>query len=141
MDGGDAEREVVGSIPTRSAPSCPTAFHDTIPAEPRFKPRMGHLNQNFLLPAFRCNRLFFCSQVSPPLLTLALRTRPRELVNGLFLCGSLPAALLRLSHGGGSGQRGKRTRHVSRCQSRLHALHSGSRDVKNPFLLLGQHMC
>ena len=103
MGRGDAEREAVGSILIHSAPGSPAVLHDTIPAEPHFKPRMGHLNQNFLLPAFRCNGLFFCSQVSPPLLTLALRTRPRELVNGLFLCGSLPAALLRLSHGGGSG--------------------------------------
>lgn len=102
MDEGDAEREVAGSVLTRSAAGSPAALHDTIPAESRFKARVGHLNQNFLLPAFRCNRLFFCSQVSPLPLTLALRTRPRELVNSLFLCGSLPAALLRPSRGGGS---------------------------------------
>ena len=102
MNGGDAEREAVGSILTRSTPSFPATSYDAIPAEPRFKPRMGHLNQNFLLPAFRCNRLLFCSQVSPPPLTLALRTRPQELVNGLFLCGSFPAALLWLSRAGGS---------------------------------------
>lgn len=126
---GDDEK-VVGSILMRSAPSSPTALHHTVPAETRFKPLMGHLNQNFLLPTSRCNRLFFCSQVSPLPLTLALHTRPQELVKGLFLCGSFPAALLQLSHDGRSGL----VWHARRChQSWLHAPDLGSRGVKIPF--------
>lgn len=44
---GDAEREVVGSMLTRSTPGFPATSHDTIPAELHFKPHTGHLNQNF----------------------------------------------------------------------------------------------
>lgn len=125
-----SERLWAASSRAHSAPSSPTALHHTVPAEPRFKPLMGHLNQNFLLPTSRCNRLFFCSQVSLLPLTLALHTRPQEPVKGLFLCGSFPAALLQLSHDGRSGL----VWHARRChQSWLHAPDLGSRGVKIPF--------
>lgn len=103
MDGGGAEQEVVGNIFTYPALHSPKTWHNTTPAELHFKTGMGHLNQNFLLPAFRCNRLFLCTQVFPPPLTLALDTRPWELVNGLFLCGSLPAVLYDCHREGGLG--------------------------------------
>lgn len=129
----DAVQEVVGSILTCSAPGSPPTLHGIIPAELHFKPHMGHLNQNFLLPAFRCDRLFFCSQVSPLLLTLALHRRPWELVNGLFLCGHLPAAIYGCRMEGGLGQQGKLSRSMRCSQSRLCAPNLKSREVKMPF--------